>query len=297
MYHRSVLLTESIEALSVTPGGIYVDATFGGGGHTKEILKQLGSGRIFAFDQDEEALENKTDDERVTMIHSNFRYIRNFLRYHKAVPVDGILADLGISSHQIDEADRGFSTRFEASLDMRMDNRRKRKASDIINKSKAEELIRILREYGEMQDAGKIVRAIVNAREEQPIETTARLIELLTPYAERGKENKYFAKLFQALRIEVNQELEALKELLRQGTSILKPGGRFVIIAYHSLEDKLVKNYFRAGNFEGVISKDFYGNELSPLKPVLRKAVVPDEKEIMQNPRARSAKLRAAIKM
>jgi 16S rRNA (cytosine1402-N4)-methyltransferase len=231
------------------------------------------------------------------MIHSNFRYVRNFLRYHKAVPVDGILADLGISSHQIDEAGRGFSTRFEASLDMRMDNRRKRKASDIINKSKTEELTRIFREYGEMPDAGKIARAIVKARDEQPIETTGQLIELLTPYAERGKENKYFAKLFQALRIEVNQELEALKELLRQGTAVLKPGGRFVIIAYHSLEDKLVKNYFRAGNFDGVIRKDFYGNELSPLKPAFRKAFVPGEKEIIQNPRARSAKLRAAIKM
>lgn len=296
MYHRSVLLTESIEGLAIRPEGIYVDATFGGGGHAAAILGQLTSGRLFAFDQDEDALANKPDDPRLTLISNNFRYLRNFLKLYKAVPVDGILADLGISSHQIDQAERGFSTRFDAGLDMRMDRRKNRSAMEIVNKYPEEQLTRIFREYGEIRNALKAARLIAGSRKESPLKTTGELKTVLMSCAERGKENKFFAQVFQALRIEVNQELEALQDLLLQATDVLTPGGRLVVISYHSLEDKLVKNFFRAGNFEGTLHKDFYGNVQAPLKVITRKAVTPGEAETEENSRARSAKLRIAEK-
>ena len=297
MYHRSVLLTESIEGLAIRPGGIYVDATFGGGGHSEAILSRLEDGKLFAFDQDADALANKPDDPRITLVNNNFRYIRNFLKLYKAVPVDGILADLGISSHQIDQAERGFSTRFEAGLDMRMDRRKGLSAKEIVNTASEEQLTKIFREYGEIRNAQKAARLIAGKRKEQPVETTGELKAVLAPCTGRGKENKFFAQVFQALRIEVNQELEALREFLVQGTDLLRPGGRFVVISYHSLEDKLVKNYFRTGNFGGNVEKDFYGNVKAPLRMVIRKAVTPSEEENEMNSRARSAKLRIAEKI
>ena len=296
MYHRSVLLTESIEGLAIRPGGIYVDATFGGGGHSEAILSRLEDGKLFAFDQDADALANKPDDPRITLVNNNFRYIRNFLKLYKAVPVDGILADLGISSHQIDQPERGFSTRFEAGLDMRMDRRKGLSAKEIVNTASEEQLTKIFREYGEVRNAQKAARLIAGKRKEQPVETTGELKAVLAPCTGRGKENKFFAQVFQALRIEVNQELEALREFLVQGTDLLRPGGRFVVISYHSLEDKLVKNYFRTGNFGGNVEKDFYGNVKAPLRMVIRKAVTPSEEETEMNSRARSAKLRIAEK-
>jgi 16S rRNA (cytosine1402-N4)-methyltransferase len=297
MYHRSVLLTESIEGLAIRPGGIYVDATFGGGGHSEAILSRLEDGKLFAFDQDADALANKPDDPRITLVNNNFRYIRNFLKLYKAVPVDGILADLGISSHQIDQPERGFSTRFEAGLDMRMDRRKGLSAKEIVNTASEEQLTKIFREYGEIRNAQKAARLIAGKRKEQPVETTGELKAVLAPCTGRGKENKFFAQVFQALRIEVNQELEALREFLVQGTDVLRPGGRFVVISYHSLEDKLVKNYFRTGNFGGNVEKDFYGNVKAPLRMVIRKAVTPSEEENEMNSRARSAKLRIAEKI
>ncbi|MGE5425212.1 MAG: 16S rRNA (cytosine(1402)-N(4))-methyltransferase RsmH [Syntrophothermus sp.] len=297
-FHKSVLLQESVSGLAIKPGGLYVDVTFGGGGHAREILRQLDeNGKLYAFDQDEEAIKNKSEDDRLIMINQNFKYMRNFLRLYKAVPVDGILADLGVSSHQFDVAERGFSTRFEGDLDMRMDKRKKLTAADLINSGDEEKLTSLFRTYGELPNAAKIARTIVTAVKEQPIKTTARLKEVTEHLASRGKENKFFAQVFQALRIEVNEEMDALRELLIQGKDLLKPGGRFVVISYHSLEDKLVKNYFRSGNFEGEISKDFYGNPLVPFRLVTRKAIVPGEEETAGNNRARSAKLRIAEKI
>lgn len=297
MYHRSVLLSESMEALAIQPGGIYVDATFGGGGHSRGILKQLTTGQLFAFDQDAEAIKNRIDDPHLTMIHSNFRHIRNFLRLYNVIPVDGILADLGISSNQIDQGERGFSTRFEGPLDMRMDKRQKLHARQVVNDYPEENLRKIFREYGEVDHPGKVATMIVSARKERPIETTGELVSLLKPGAGRGKEHKYMAQVFQALRIEVNQELEALKEFLMQSVEVLGMGGRLVVISYHSLEDKLVKHFFRAGNWSGVVEKDFYGNALVPLQVVNRKAITADESEVIENPRARSARLRIAKKI
>ena len=297
MFHNSVLLEESINALEIIPDGIYVDATFGGGGHSKEILKKLKNGKLFAFDQDEDALVNKIEDDRLVLIHNNFRYLRNFLKLYKTVPVDGILADLGISSYQIDHPERGFSTRFSGELDMRMNRDKKISAKDIVNQYTEEKLKAVFREYGELRNAGKIAQLIVTARKTSTINTTTELKEALIAAAERGKENKFFAQVFQALRIEVNQELDALREFLIQATDVLKEGGRLVVISYHSLEDKLVKDYFRSGNFEGILEKDFYGNPIIPLSVINRKAIVPGEKEITQNSRARSARLRVAVKI
>ncbi len=296
-FHRSVLLQESINGLAIKPGGIYVDATFGGGGHSKEILKRLGEGKLFAFDQDEEAIENKIDDPRLTMINQNFRYLRNFLRLYKAAPVDGIFADLGISSYQIDVPGRGFSTRFDGDLDMRMDKRRKNTAREVINTYEEERLTRVFRESGELKNAYKVAREIVSARKEKEIQTTQELKEVIGHFGERGKENKFFAQVFQALRIEVNEEMAALREFLVQAKDLLLPGGRLVVISYHSLEDKPVKNYLRSGNFEGEIQKDFYGNPQVPFRVITRKAIVPSESEIAENSRARSAKLRIAEKI
>ena len=297
VYHKSVLLRESVEALAIKPGGIYVDATYGGGGHAREILRQMEDGKLVAFDQDEEAISNRIDDPRLIMVNSNFRFLRNFLKLHNIAAVDGILADLGISSHQIDQPDRGFSTRFDGILDMRMDRKKKQTAKDIVNHYSEENLRDLFYAYGEIRNARKLASRIVEARKISVIETTASLKEIANTCAERGKEFKYQAQLFQALRIEVNQEMDALQEFLKQATHALKPGGRMVVIAYHSLEDKLVKNYFRAGNFEGTIEKDFYGNVLSPLQVITRKAVVPAAEEIEENSRSRSAKMRVAEKI
>jgi 16S rRNA (cytosine1402-N4)-methyltransferase len=279
------------------PDGIYVDATYGGGGHSKEILNRLRGGKLFAFDQDEDALLNKIEDDRLILIHNNFRYLRNFLKLYKTVPVDGILADLGISSHQIDHPGRGFSTRFEGELDMRMNRDKKISAKEIVNQYPEEKLASIFHSYGELRNAKKIASLIVNARKGNPVNTTTELKKALMPAAERGKENKFFAQVFQALRIEVNQELDALKEFLIQATAVLKQGGRLVVISYHSLEDKLVKDYFRSGNFEGILEKDFYGNPVVPLSVINRKPIVPGDQEIGINSRARSARLRIAEKI
>jgi len=297
IYHKSVLLHESIEALGIRPGGIYVDATYGGGGHAKAILDKLDGGRLIAFDQDAEAIENRLDDSRLVMVNSNFRFLRNFLKLHHASPVDGILADLGISSHQIDQPDRGFSTRFDGILDMRMDQKKKQTARDIVNSYSEEDLSDLFFTYGEIRNARKLAGRITEARKQVAIETTASLKAIVNTCAERGKEFKYQAQVFQALRIEVNQEMDALRDFLKQATIALKPGARMVVISYHSLEDKLVKNYFRSGNFVGSVEKDFYGNVLSPLKVITRKAIVPSEKEVEENGRARSAKMRVAEKI
>lgn len=297
MYHKSVLLNETIEALALRPGGIYVDATFGGGGHSRAILKTLSGGKLVAFDQDEEAIKNKPDDARLIMINNNFRYLRNLLKLYNLYPVDGILADLGISSHQIDQPERGFSIRLDGILDMRMDRRKTHSAKEIVNKYPEDELRDLFRNYGEIRNAGRLASQIVKTRKEKNIESTQQLKEISVTCAIRGKENKYLAQVFQALRIEVNQEIAALKEFLLQASDALKPGGRLVVISYHSLEDKLVKNFFRSGNFEGEIRKDFYGNVLTPLKVISRKAIVPAEKEIMENSRSRSARLRIAEKI
>jgi len=296
MYHKSVLLNESMEFLAIRPDGIYVDATYGGGGHTKAILDHLTSGKVIAFDQDEEAIHNRINDPRLIMVNSNFRFLRNFLMLHRVLPVDGVLADLGISSHQIDQPERGFSTRFEGILDMRMDRRKGQTARDIVNQYGEEKLSDLFRMYGEIRNARKLASHIVVNRKIKSIETTSELKEISQTCAERGKENKYLAQVFQALRIEVNQEMDALKAFLTQSTGCLKPGGRLVVIAYHSLEDKLVKNYFRSGNFEGRIEKDFFGNILAPLQLVTRKAIVAQASEIEKNNRSRSARLRVAEK-
>jgi 16S rRNA (cytosine1402-N4)-methyltransferase len=268
--------------------------TFGGGWHSMAILEQLTTGKLLAFDQDSDAMQNLPRDDRFIFINQNFRYLINFLRLYKAFPVDGILADLGISSHQIDMPDRGFSTRFDAELDLRMDRKAGLTAKQVVNQYSPDELKRIFVEYGELNHAYRIAQQIASARDTEEINTTTRLKEVLLPLAERGRENKFYARIFQALRIEVNGELDALKELLLQMTKVIKPGGRLVIMSYHSLEDRLVKNFTKTGNLEGIENKDFYGNLISPFKPITRKPIVPSEEEIQLNARARSAKLRIA---
>lgn len=296
-YHLSVMLNESIEGLNIRTEGTYVDATFGGGGHSRAILSRLGDGgRLLAFDQDADAQANAIDDPRFTLLHENFRYMKSFLRLHGVRSVDGVLADLGVSSHQFDVAERGFSTRLEGELDLRMDRRQELTAKDIVNSADVEELTRLLRLYGELPNAYQMAKAIVAARALKAIETTFDLREAVSHHLPRGMENKYLAMLFQALRIEVNGELEALKAMLQQAVELLNPGGRLVVMSYHSLEDRLVKNFFKTGNFEGELKKDFYGNPLVPLKLVTRKAVTAGEEELQRNPRSRSAKLRVAEK-
>jgi len=290
------MLTECIELLGIKPGGVYVDATFGGGGHSREILSRLENGRLIAFDQDEDAVKNAFDDPRFTFVNHNFRFIRNFLRLHKQVPVDGILADLGVSSHQIDVPERGFSIRGEGSLDMRMDQRKPLTAHTIINTYTEEKLIELFRNYGEIINARKLVSRIAETRGEKEIGSTTELVLIAKTCAERGKENKYLAQVFQALRIEVNQEMEVLADFLSQCLDVLGSQGRLAVISYHSLEDRLVKNYFRTGNLEGELKKDFYGNVLSPWNMVTRKAIVAGDKEVAENGRARSARLRVAEK-
>jgi len=294
-YHRPVLLHESLEGLAINPNGTYVDVTFGGGGHSRAILEQLGEkGKLIAFDQDEDAEANIISDPRFILIRQNFRFLKNFLRLHNAIPVDGILADLGISSHQIDEPQRGFSTRFDGPLDMRMNRSATTSAEEVINTYDEHQLRKMFREFGDVDNASRLANIIVTGREEHSIRSIAELKELIAPCTPKGKEFQYLAKVFQALRIEINNEMDALKELLQQAAEVLKPEGRIVVIAYHSLEDRLVKNFFRTGNFEGENEKDFFGNLIRPLEPVNRKPIVPGEEELKENNRARSAKLRIA---
>ncbi len=296
-YHQPVLLRESITGLGIQPGGTYVDATFGGGGHSREILKKLENGRLLAFDQDEDALNNVIDDEHLILINHNFRYLKNFLMYHQAWPVDGILADLGVSSHQFDEPERGFSIRYDGPLDLRMNRRQKLDARQVLNEYSEDKLIQIFRQYGELSNAGAIVRALIRSRTEKKLTSFDDLRNALQHLEPKGKENKFYAKLMQALRIEINQELEALKDFLIQSAGALRPGGRLVVIAYHSLEDRLVKNFIKTGNFEGRVEKDFYGNVKRIFDVVNKKPIVPGQAEIEENSRARSAKLRIAEKI
>lgn len=296
-YHLPVLLNESIEGLNIQPNGTYVDLTFGGGGHSRAIIGHLGEdGRLLAFDQDEDAIANAIDDPRFTLIHENFKYLKNFLRVHGARTADGILADLGVSSHQFDVAERGFSSRFDARLDLRMDRRQEFSAHTLVNEYDENELAKILFLYGELPNSKQIARAICQARSSRAIDTTFDLKESIQRHLPRNKENKFLAMVFQAFRIEVNGEMEALRTMLEQTAEVLKPGGRLVVISYHSLEDRLVKNWMRSGNFEGVIEKDFFGNPLTPFTPVSRKAITPSAEELTANNRSRSAKLRVAEK-
>lgn len=295
-YHNPVLLHESIDGLAIKPGGIYVDVTFGGGGHSKEILKRLGSeGRLFGFDQDADAQANSLGDPRFVLISENFRYIKRFLRFYGVKKVDGVLADLGVSSHQFDEAERGFSTRFDADLDMRMNQNDSLSALRIVNKYPEEKLSNVLFNYGELRNAKALAKQIVSFREGKKIKTSFELKECLQQFLPKAKEHKILAQIFQAIRIEVNQEIEVLKEFLMQIPDLLNDNGRLSVISYHSLEDRLVKRFVRNGLFEGEPEKDFYGNFSVPLKKV-GKMIIPNQKEIKQNNRARSAKLRIAVK-
>ena len=296
-YHNPVLLQSSVDYLVTNPDGTYVDVTYGGGGHSREILSRLGSGRLIAFDQDSDAQANLVEDERFTFVPSNFKNLSRFLKYHQAYPVDGILADLGVSSHQFDTPERGFSYREDGVLDMRMNTNAGKSAQDIVNQYDEQALSQIFYRYGELSDGRTLARRIVKAREERPIRTTQELVEALKLSLPRGRENKSLSRIFQALRIEVNQEMEALEAFLTQTVEALKIGGRLVVISYHSLEDRMVKNFMRAGNFSGEVEKDFYGNPQTPFKLITRKALVPDNEEINLNPRARSAKLRVAEKI
>lgn len=295
VYHIPALLHDTVDGLNIKPAGIYVDVTFGGGGHSREILKRLGKkGRLFGFDQDLDVLKNVPDDPRFTFVRSNFRFLKNFLRYNGVEKVDGVLADLGVSSHHFDEEERGFSFRYDGKLDMRMNTCSKISAETVLNTYSEEQLADIFYLYGEMHNARKIARTIVKSRSDQPIQGIFQLVEILKPYFAREKEKKDMARVFQALRIEVNQELEVLKKLLSASVEVLNPGGRIAVLTYHSLEDRLVKNFFRSGNFEGKIEKDFYGNVITPLRQVNNKVIVASDEELQQNPRARSAKLRIA---
>lgn len=295
-YHIPVLLNESIEGLAIDPAGVYVDATYGGGGHSRKILESIKTGKLVAFDQDVDAAANVPDDDRLIFVQHNFKFIKNFLDYYSIGQVDGVLADLGVSSHDFDVAERGFSFRFEGALDMRMNQTGGLTAADLVNGYSEEELIRIFRMYGELKNAGKTAKVIVAARNKKQIETTADLCAVLEALVPAKTANKYLAKVFQALRIEVNKELEVLKDFLTDVYDVLKPGGRLVVISYHSLEDRLVKNMIQRGSFDGDVQKDFYGNVQSKYRPV-GKMIVPTEDEIEKNPRARSAKLRIAEKI
>ena len=296
-YHNPVMLQECMEGLNIKLEGVYIDVTFGGGGHSREILKYLGSkGRLLAFDQDADAQKNLPKDDRLTFIDQNFRYLKNNCRLQGAISADGILADLGVSSHQFDQPERGFSIRFEADLDMRMDQAGSLTAKQIVNNYSEEQLHRIFGIYGEIKNAKTLANTLVTQRLNKPINTVDELKLAIAKLIPKGKENKYLAQVFQALRIEVNQELEALKEFLEQSVDVLKPGGRLVVMSYHSLEDRLVKNFIAKGKFHGEVEKDFFGNQIKPLESLTRKAIVASEEEIRHNNRARSAKLRIAEK-
>ncbi len=296
-YHNPVLLFESVGGLNIDPNGVYVDVTFGGGGHSREILKRLGAkGKLFAFDQDKDVLSNVIEDDRFTLIQENFRFIKRFLRFYNIKKVDGILADLGVSSHQFDEAERGFSTRFDADLDMRMDSDNDLSAYNVINKYTEENLGMVLYQFGELRNSKALAREIVYARSEKEIKTSFELKKVLRKYLPKSKEHKILAQIFQAIRIEVNEEIEALKEFLLQTPDLLVEGGRLSVISYHSLEDRLVKRFIQNGLFKGEAEKDFYGNVTVPFKKA-GKLIIPSELEIKENNRARSAKLRIAIRI
>ncbi len=297
VYHNPVLLKESVDGLKIITDGVYVDATFGGGGHSNEILSRLGSkGKLFAFDQDQDALLNTINDERFTLINENFRYLKRFLRFHGHKQVDGILADFGVSSHQFDVAERGFSTRFDADLDMRMDQQNNLSAFHVVNEYEEEQLKQVLFQYGELRQAPAMARQIVERRKTDQIKTTAQLKSVLSKFLQHKKENKVLAQIYQAIRIEVNQEIEVLKEFLLQTQDVIRPGGRLSVISYHSLEDRLVKRFIRNGLFEGEPERDMYGNFEVPFKKVGR-LITPGQEEIKRNNRARSAKLRIAEKL
>jgi 16S rRNA (cytosine1402-N4)-methyltransferase len=296
-YHVPVMLQACMDGLAIKPNGIYVDVTFGGGGHSKEIIKHLKKGKLYGFDQDEDAEQNIPDDPRFIFVRSNFRYLSNFLKFHDETQVDGILADLGVSSHHFDDNERGFSFRFEdGALDMRMNQKAGMKASDVVNRYSEEQLATVFYQYGELKNSRRIASALVQARMEEPIETVAEFLQIIRPFFYREKEKKDMARVFQALRIEVNQEMQALEEMLLQSLEALKPGGRMVVMTYHSLEDRLVKNFFKTGNFEGKSEQDFYGNFLTPFKLINNKVIIADEQEQALNPRSRSAKLRIVEK-
>ncbi|MCM1530774.1 MAG: 16S rRNA (cytosine(1402)-N(4))-methyltransferase RsmH [Bacteroides sp.] len=302
-YHDPVLLRETLEGLSIQEDGTYVDVTFGGGGHSRRILSKLNeNGRLFAFDRDPDALQRASEDPdfkgdgRFTLIGENFRYLKNHLRFYKALPVNGILADLGVSSHQFDTPERGFSIRTDGPLDMRMDREGRLTAADVLNTYPQERLADIFFRFGEIPFARRLAAEVEKARALQEFRHTAQAVEFFKKFTPRGKENKFLAMAFQALRIEVNGEMENLQEFLQQSLDALAPGGRLAVISYHSLEDRMVKNFMRSGNLQGEIEKDFYGNNLSPFELVTRKAVVPSEEELERNPRSRSARLRVAQK-
>ncbi len=297
VYHIPVLLEESVRGMDIRPNGTYVDVTFGGGGHSKRILKELDEGgHLYSFDQDEDAERNIVDDPRFTFVRSNFRYLHNFMRYYGVEQVDAILADLGVSSHHFDDTERGFSFRFDGKLDMRMNKRAGMTAADVVNTYEEEALATIFYLYGELKNSRKLAAAIVKARARKPIETTEEFLTVIKPLFGAEREKKEYAKVFQALRIEVNQEMEALKEMLAAAVKVLKPGGRLVVITYHSLEDRIVKNFMKTGNAEGKAESDFFGNVHAPLSQVNSKVTVPGADEIARNPRSRSAKLRIAEK-
>ena len=296
MYHNPVMLKECIGGLNINPEGVYADVTFGGGGHSRAILAQLTTGHLYAFDQDEDAAANAFDDERFTFIPQNFKYFKNFIQLYHGGQIDGVIADLGVSSHQFDTPEKGFSTRFDGPLDMRMSQTTPNDAATVVNTYDHAALTRILRLYGEMQQPQLVASDIIMARETEPIETTEQLKAAVQRRLPRGKENKVLAQLFQALRIEVNQELDALTAFLSQCPDVLKPGGRLVVMSYHSLEDRLVKNFMKTGNAEGKEEKDFFGNLLTPYHIITRKPIVPSDEETESNSRARSAKLRIAEK-
>lgn len=296
-YHNPVLLKETVDGLNIKPDGVYVDVTFGGGGHSREIMKRLGpNGKLYAFDQDEDAQANAIEDERFTLIPENFRFLKRYLRFYGVKEVDGILGDFGVSSHQFDVAERGFSTRFDAELDMRMSRKNELSAYTIVNEYEEQQLKKMFFDYGELKNAGAIANTIVNARKEKPVKNTEQLKQVLSRFLPAHKSNKILAQIYQAIRIEVNQEIDVLKEFLEQTVEVLKPGGRLSVISYHSLEDRLVKRFIRNGMFEGEPERDMFGNYEVPLRAV-GKLIVPTEEEIAENNRARSAKLRIAEKL
>jgi 16S rRNA (cytosine1402-N4)-methyltransferase len=294
-YHTPVLLDESVSALAIKDGGIYVDVTFGGGGHSREILSRMGkNSRLIAFDRDTDALNNAPKDDRLILIHNNFRFLQNHIRFNGFDKVDGILADLGVSSHQFDTGERGFSFRFDAKLDMRMNRLSSKTAADILNSYSIEELTRIFQNYGEVDNSGRAARLVCEFREKRGLETTTDLNEAVGPMLPKFAEHKFLAKIYQALRIEVNGEMRSLEGFLRDTIKVLKPGGRLSVITYHSLEDRMVKNFMKSGNIDGKVAKDFFGNTESPFKIIAKKPIIPSEEEIAANTRARSAKLRIA---
>ena len=297
-YHIPVLLKPAVDGLDIRPEGTYVDTTLGGGGHTREILSRLGpQGRLLGFDQDEDAERNIPDDPRFTFVRSNFRFLHNFLRYHGISQIDGLLADLGVSSHHFDDSERGFSFRFDGALDMRMNKRAGQTAADIVNTYSEERLANVFYLYGELKNSRKLAAALVKARAAAPLHTIGAFLDIVKPFVGREREKKEMARVFQALRIEVNQEMEALKEMLYAATDALRPGGRLAVITYHSLEDRMVKNLIKTGNVEGKMEKDFFGNTQTPFRAVNNKVIVPNDDETARNPRSRRAKLRIAEKL